>query len=138
MKLFLLSLLWIFVGLYGQNSTDVPYLSHNGNLLLNNSYLERQEVKKFNEDNRVKCHTNMTEGCGVGTWFLPSGSEVKTNDTHVCQAQCNPTPCCVELYRCIGASHIFSGIYSCRITTVTNSSVNETLHIGIYQPSEGE
>ena len=139
MKLFLLCLLWIFVGAYGQNSTDVPYLSHNGDPLLNHSYLGREELGK-KDDKTVKCHTNMGEDCGVGTWFLPNGTEVETTNSmnSVCQDQCSEAQCCVRLYRCGGVGHILSGIYSCRITAVTNSSVNESLFIGIYGPNEGE
>ena len=174
-ELFALSLLWIIAEVYG-HSSDMPYLSYEDKALTNHSYFKKDDLQG---SKHIICHTNIEGDCGVGNWFLPSGSEVDDGDDgdddnddddddsddddgddddsddddsddddndddddddmgSVCQNECSENQCCVYLCRRGAPYKVPSGIYSCRITAVTNSSVNESLYIGIYDSEEGD
>ena len=115
-----------------------PYLSFQGNTLVNNSYLNYSHLGATIGDS-VQCITNLgmccssSQGSYRGNWFSPDGTQLQFNNPDSTEpAYQTRTPQQVNLFR--RSNVIPSGIYCCVIPThISDSNI---LCIGLYR-SEG-
>ena len=132
-SLLLLCLLWSLVEVQSQTA---PYITFMGNTLTNHSFIHLQQVGEDNsgiESNSVQCHYGLGSGLQSyhGNWFAP-GSDTQLpfpselGDIYqIRQAEV------VHLHRRNNADGP-SGIYRCVIGNATNSSLGESVYVGLY------
>ena len=113
----------------------VPFLTHMGNKIPNNSYVEFDAVGRDNNSD-VQCHTDLHTCCSSlqghdrGYWYSPSGNRLpfSGNIYEARRAQ-------QVTLRYTGSSGI-SGIYRCDIDTyaIQNSDGHDEVHVyvGLY------
>ena len=115
---------------------EFPYVSFNGTIYANHSYLDLTLVGEGGENssNEVLCHTSVQTCCsgsqGVhrGDWYFPSGSRLPFPDHGMNAIAQQREAQRVELSR--RNNRNVSGIYRCDIPiTVTQ---NQSLYIGLY------
>ena len=121
-----------------------PYVSFLGDIIPNHGYVDLIEVGS-NDDSSdsVQCITDLstccsnTEGDHRGDWYFPDGTRLGfTGDIFEGRG-----PQRVVLRR-INNANSPVGIYRCDIQTEavhheTNTSVRDTLYVGLYNASEG-
>ena len=139
----LLSLLWSLVEVHCQQT--FPYVSFMGNTVPNHGYVDLGLVGDTYGSDSVQCHTDLTTCCGGvqgihrGDWYFPDGT------TRLGFSSAN-------IYQSRGAQRVNLrhrnnanspvGIYRCDISTnavhdVTDSSVRDTVYVGLYTASGG-
>ena len=122
---------------------EVPYISFNGTILANHSYLDLTLVGNM-ESNRVSCHTDVTTCCSGsqgpqrGDWYFPYGTWIPFNDQGANAIFESREASRVDLRRLRSTDDV-SGIYYCSITIHIPGLVlgREFVHIGLYS-SGGE
>ena len=118
-------------------SQTAPYITFMGTTLPNHSYVHLEQVGEDNsgiDSNSVQCHYGL--GSGVqsyhGDWLAPGGDTQlpfpnELGDIYqIRQAEV------VHLHRRNNADGP-SGIYRCVIGNATNSSLGESVYVGIYK-----
>ena len=136
MRLLLCLLLWSLV-----DSQTVPYVSFRGETLLNHGYVDLSLVgdpeTSTSSGDAVQCHTDIQACCssaegGIssGDWYFPDGERVPFASDAAADIHMQRTVQRVELRRRNDALSP-SGIYRCRIETNTDTSVRETVYVGI-------
>ena len=154
MWVLLLSLLWSLVEVHSQQT--FPYVSFNGQALGNNSYVDvgrvgRPDAPKGGVRGKgVQCITDLstcctsTDGGHRGDWYFPNGTRLPFNAPDV------------DIYEFRDAQRVDirrrrysyndlnspTGIYRCDIPTNaihddTDSSVRDTVYVGLYTASGG-
>ena len=136
----LLSLLWSLVEVHCQTA---PYVSFMSQTLDNNSYIDINDVGRpdINSGEGVQCITDLAtccsgaEGGHRGNWFFPDGTQLPNPalDVDTFQSRGDQR---VELRRNSNAISPV-GIYRCDIPTNADSSVRDTLYVGLYTASGG-
>ena len=135
-SLVVLSLLWSLVEVHSQ--TEYPYVSFMGENLPNHSYVDLTLVGTDDSDpsNIVRCHTDLTTCCSIiqgidrGYWYFPNETRLQFSGSGD------------SIYRLYGAQRVDlrrrnnamspSGIYRCDIAVHDDTSVRETVYVGLY------
>ena len=136
----LLSVLWSLVEVH-----SFPYVSFMGQTLKNHAYVDLSLVGDVNSDtsgsNNVQCHTDLNTCCSIsegphrGDWYFPAGGRLPLlggddiYQNHGTQS--------VDLRRRNNAN-LPTGIYRCDIPTAANSSVKDTVYVGLYTSDGGK
>ena len=133
--------LLLFLLVVKVQSNTFPYVSFNGQTLVNHSFVDLNLVGSDSSgSDSVQCHTDLTTCCteaqGIhrGGWYYPSSQKLSSIDFF-------------DVYEAHGAQrvdlrqyHSFfypKGIYRCDIPTVavhhpTDNSVRDTVYVGLY------
>ena len=134
------SLLYFMSQKFYCQTQEYPYVSFNGTVLANHSYVNLLLVNDT-ESGSVQCHTDLNECCraaqGIyrGDWFFPNGSVLlgmrSSSDDDIVELR---DPQRVDLRRRNNGSA--SGIYHCSIATVDNHNDNLSdrghVYVGLY------
>ena len=135
------SLLYFMSQKFYCQTQEYPYVSFNGMVLANLSYVNLLLVNNT-ESGSVQCHTDLSTCCrstnGVhrGDWFFPNGSVLGfrgSSDDDIVETR---GPQRVDLRRRNNGSA--SGIYHCSIATVASAPINDDLgppehvYVGLY------
>ena len=122
-------------------SQTFPYVSFLGQTLANHSYVDLSLVGDDGSgSDSVQCHTDLTtccsgtEGKHRGDWYFPNGTRLPfTGNNYFFEGRTTQR---VDL-RGSGTSSP-SGIYRCDISTTDfNTSVKDTVYVGLYHTNEG-
>ena len=133
------SLLYFMSRKFYSQTQEYPYVSFNGTVLANHSYVNLLLVNDT-ESGSVQCHTDLSTCCRNeqgphrGDWFFPNGSELgfrSSSDDDIVE---NRGPQRVDLQRRNNGSA--SGIYHCSIATVpfhnNDDTVRDHVYVGLY------
>ena len=128
------------------NSQSFPYVSFRGQTLANHSYVDLSEVgydTSGSDSDTVQCITDLGRCCTNsqsshrGDWYFPEGTRLGFSDdifvyrrdqTVYLRRRNNPTSP-VGIYRC--------DIPTNAVHDVTESSVRDTVYVGLYTGSGG-
>ena len=135
------TIILLFVLVAEVQSKTLPYVSFNGQTLVNHSFVDLNLVGSDSSgSDSVQCHTDLstccTEAQGIhrGDWYYPSSQKLYSIDFH-------------DVYEVRGVQRVdlrqyYSvlyprGIYRCDIPTVavhhpTDNSVRDTVYVGLY------
>ena len=121
-------------------SQTFPYVSFMGQTLANHSYVDLSLVgDDISDSDSVLCHTDLNSCCSSaqgshrGDWYFPNGDRLPFTGNNIFERR---TAQRVDL-RGSGTSSP-SGIYRCDISTTDfNTSVKDTVYVGLYHTNEG-
>ena len=125
-----------------------PYVSFGltGPALANHSYVDRSTVgSELDNSDNVVCHTDLSTCCSGGqgfhrgNWSFPNGTPLPFSGFSVGLGRGSM----IAVIRRIGGATGPTGIYRCRIATIavhsdTDSSVGETVYVGLYPANGGK
>ena len=134
------SLLYFISQKFYCQTQEYPYVSFNGMVLANHSYVNLLLVNDT-ESGSVQCHTDLDTCCrpaqGIhrGDWFFPNGSVLGfiSSDDDIVEYR---APQSVDIQRRNNGSA--SGIYHCSIATVLfhnyyyDDTVRDHVYVGLY------
>ena len=130
-------LLWSLVEVHCQTA---PYISFMSQTLDNNSYIKindvgRPDVSGGEGITDLSTCCSGAQGGHRGNWFFPNGMQLQNpaNDVDTFQSRESRR---VELCRNSNAISPV-GIYRCSIATNADSSVRDTVYVGLYTASGG-
>ena len=133
------SLLYFMSQKFYCQTQEYPYVSFNGTVLANHSYVNLLLVNNT-ESGSVQCHTDLStccrgeQGAHRGDWFFPNGSVLGFSSSSDDDIVENRGPERVDLRRRNNGSA--SGIYHCSIATVDNHNDNLSdrghVYVGLY------
>ena len=113
------------------SSTIDVFLSLNGSIILNNSYVDISDIGSTDETSLL-CITNRPPPAGSpnsgGVWFVPDGTRV--DGTDVLGFSTTRGPMVVRLRRNTGTDPAAEGIYHCVV--MDNTETDRTVYVGIY------
>ena len=125
---------FIFVMMTTTQAQTVPYLTFEGFILSNHSYIDISDVGAD-----VECHTDLTTCCrsgdgnAAGAWYFPDGRRVSFDNKNIYMRREEQK---VVLYKRGGIIATTFGIYQCQIP-INSSASMEIIYAGIYNRIEG-
>ena len=125
--------IWLYICIQCQ-SQEYPYVSFDGTILTNHSYVDLSLVDENNRN--VSCHTDLitcctsTQGMHRGDWYFPNGTRLRFSKCRDCKIYEHRDDKRVELrHRNNGNT---SGVYRCETPTDTNTEGKDGVYVGIY------
>ena len=123
------------------HSLDV-YLSLNGTIIPNNSYVIINDIGTVGDDTALLCHTNHpadtpggTDGMhSGGNWFRPDGSVVSSSGSSEGFRRSRGSMV-IRLYRNTATGPPVEGIYRCEVMDDTDTL--QIVYVGLYNDDGG-
>ena len=141
---FTVSFAFLFALTIVSQAETFPRVVFRGDVLPNHSYVPFAEVQHDGTDYGVECHTDLPTCCTrqqgnpAGTWHFPNGSRLSFNQLSDAHTFMRRLPQKVVLYQRQGGSAKHSGIYQCLVPTLSSSSGEKMVYVGIYRGNDGK
>ena len=121
-----------------------PRVLFRGDVLPNHSYVPFARVEHDGTDYGVECHTDLPTCCAkqqgnpAGAWYFPNGDRLSFNQLSDAHTYMRRLPQKVVLYQRQAGSAKHSGIYQCLVPTLSSSSGEKMVYVGIYRGNDGK
>ena len=141
---FTVSFALLFALTIGSQTQTFPRVVFRGDVLPNHSYVPFPIVQHDGTDNGVECRTDLPTCCTgqqgnpASAWHFPNGSRLSFNQKSDANTYMRRLHQKVVLYQNLwgGAKH--SGIYQCLVPTLSSSSGEKMIYVGIYKGNDGK